>query len=290
VTLRHSETETAVVIDVGATRTEAGFGGWKDRPEPVQIEETPDTCDGLVETLRRLTDELVDEARSSGRDVSTVAVGVPGLVDNEGVLVEAPHTSFGDIELSDELDPDVPVVVKNDANAQALGCARLSEADSLCYVALGTGIGGGIIQSSELVRGADGFAGEVGHISVPASSFSDSLCACGRRKCLETVASGEYLRTTLGDSWWERELTSDEERVVKHAGEAVGEAVSVLAVLNNPESIVVTGKLATRDRFVAGMNERRRYPWTDCSLKTYQDTWQFAREGLTKLGCQATEK
>ena len=288
--MRHSETETAVVIDVGATRTEAGFGGWKDRPEPVRVEETPDTCDGLVETLRRLTDELVDEARSSGRDVSAVAVGVPGLVDKEGVLVEAPHTSFGDIELSDELNIDVPIVVENDANAQALGCARLSGTDCLCYIALGTGIGGGIIQSGELVRGADGFGGEVGHISVPASSFSDRLCACGRRKCLETVASGEYLRTSLGDSWWERELTSDEERVVKHAGEAVGEAVSVLAVLNSPESIIVTGKLATREGFVAGMNERWSYPWSDCSLKTYQETWQFAREGLTKLGSQATEK
>ena len=286
--MRRSETETAVVIDVGATRTEAGFGGWKDRPEPVRVEETPDTRDGLVETLRRLTDELVDEARSSGRDVSAVAVGVPGLVDDEGVLVEAPHTSFGDLELSDKLNLNVPVVVENDANAQALGCARLSGTECLCYIALGTGIGGGIIQSGELIRGADGFAGEVGHISVPASS--DRLCACGRRKCLETVASGEYLRTSLGDSWWERELTSDEERVVKHAGEAVGEAVSVLAVLNNPESIIVTGKLTTRDRFVAGMNERRRYPWTDCSLKTYQETWQFAREGLTKLGSQATEK
>jgi len=288
--LRRSEMETAVVIDVGATRTEAGVGGWKDRPEPVHVEETPDTDDGLVKMLRRLTDELVDEARSSGRDVSAVAVGAPGLVDKEGKLVEAPHTSFGDLELSDELDLNVPVVVENDANAQALGCARRSGTDFLCYIALGTGIGGAHLVKGELVRGMNGFAGEVGHMRVPSSSSSDRLCACGQRGCLETVASGKHLQETLGDSWWKRELTPEEERVVKHAGESVGEAVTILAVLNSPESVIVTGKLATRDSFVAGMKERWSYPWSDCSLKTYEDTWQFAREGLTKLARRETER
>jgi len=289
-TLRRSETETYVVIDVGATRTEAGFGGWKERPEPVDVKETPDTCDGLIEMLRSFIDELVNEARSSGRDVSAVAVGVPGLVDNKGKLVDAPHTSFGNLKLSDELDLNVPVVVENDANAQSLGCARRSGTDCLCYVTLGTGIGGGIIQSGELVRGMNGFAGEVGHMRVPSSSSPDRLCACGQRGCLETVASGEYLRASLGDSWWERELTPNEVSVVKHAGEAVGEAVTILAVLNNPESVIVTGKLATRDSFLTGMKEAWNHPWTDFSLKMYEDSWQFAREGLTKLVRRATEK
>ncbi|MDZ7688834.1 MAG: ROK family protein [Halobacteriales archaeon] len=281
-----SETETAVVVDVGATRTEAGFGGWKERPEPARVEDTPDTTDELVGTVRRLTDELIEEARSSGCDVSAVAVGVPGLVDKEGTLVDAPHTSFGNLDLSDELDTCVPVAVENDANAQALGCAGNTE--DLFYVALGTGIGGAHVVSGEVVRGANGFAGEVGHVPVPASA-SDRPCACGRRGCLETVASGEYLRETLGDAWWERELHSGERRVVRRAGEAVGEAVSLLAVVNDPETFVVTGSMTTRDEFIAGMNHGWSHPWTDCSLRTYEKTWRFARDGLTKVACRAVD-
>lgn len=293
---RLSETETAVVVDVGATRTEAGYGGWHERNQAVRVEETPMKTDGLVAGLRSTVGELVEEARSAGRDVSAVAVGVPGLVDHEGRLVEAPHTSFGSVDLSDELAVDLPLAVENDANAQALGCSRILEHASLCYVALGTGIGGGIVESGEVVRGANGFAGEVGHMRAPVSTepqdAHDGLCECGRRGCLETVASGDYLLETLGDRWWKRELPPDEERVVKRAGEAVGNAASQLAVLNDPESVVVTGKLTAKDVFVAGMRETYSRPWvdTDCPLKTHEHTWRFAREGLTEIARRAAEK
>lgn len=280
-------TDTAVVVDVGATWTQAGFGGWEERQEPIYSEDSPDTRDGLVRTLRRLTDELVSVARSADRKVERIAVGLPGWVDSDGRLVESPHAPFGGLDINAELgnEVDVPFVVENDANAQALGCAEGSE--TVCYVALGTGVGGGVVEAGSLLKGANGFAGEVGHIPV---SGSDRPCPCGKEGCLGTVASGESLRKDLGDSWWERELSPDEERRVEEAGEAVGEAASVLAALNDPTRVVVAGSLTRREGFMAGVTKTWDHPWTDCSLETVGDTWDLARDGLTRLARKDTDK
>lgn len=277
---------TVVAIDVGATRTEAGFGGWQEKTEPVRVEETPDSRDSMVRLLRRLTDELVSLARSADREVSGVGVGLPGWVDEDGRLVESPHTSFGGMDIQAEIadTADVPFVAENDANAQALGCSQDSE--TVCYIALGTGVGGAVVDSGTLVRGANGFAGEVGHIPV---SVSDRRCPCGKSGCLDTVASGSSLRKDLGDSWWKKELSSDEEQRVVEAGEAVGEAASTMAALNDPKRIVMTGHLTTREGFMKGVKKTWDHPWTDCSLETTEETWTVARTGLTRLTRRATD-
>ncbi|HEY6675010.1 MAG TPA: ROK family protein, partial [Rubrobacteraceae bacterium] len=126
-----------------------------------------------------------------------------------------------DIPLKDKLEPRIglPLTLENDANAATWGEFRFgagSEVDHLVFVALGTGIGGGVISHRMLVRGAQGSAGELGHVTIQASG---PRCACGNRGCLEALASGTAIRRRA------RELASE------HPGSALGRLAADREVL-----------------------------------------------------------
>jgi len=123
-----------------------------------------------------------------------LGVGVPGMLDRDGVLRFSPHLPDAvgaDLKslLGEQLRGCAPVV-ENDANCAALaehtfGAARgVQEA---LVVTLGTGIGGGLIEEGRVTLGAHGFAGEIGHMLIDTSG---PPCPCGRNGCWETYASG----------------------------------------------------------------------------------------------------
>jgi glucokinase len=143
---------------------------------------------------------IVDELRAAViRDASAVpiGVGVPGMLDRRGVLVFSPNlpSAVGaDFRLlfAERLATDAPVL-ENDANCAALAEHALGAArgfDDVVVVTLGTGIGGGLVVGGRPMLGAQGFAGEVGHMVVDPSG---PLCPCGRRGCWERYASGAGL-------------------------------------------------------------------------------------------------
>ncbi|MCH4008010.1 ROK family glucokinase [Companilactobacillus sp.] len=83
----------------------------------------------------------------------------------------------------------IPVTIENDANVAALGERWMgagNNADDVVFVTLGTGVGGGIIADGHILHGAGGAAGEIGHVTVDPNGF---MCTCGKRGCLETIAS-----------------------------------------------------------------------------------------------------
>lgn len=180
-----------VGIDVGGTKI---LTVAVDRHDPGRVlarhtAPVPDTVESFV-------DALAEGARTVG-GADDVGVGVPGLVDAEGVLRAAPHlghlvdVSFGD-RLAEALGVG-RVAIDNDANCalraeMAVGAARAVE--DVVLVTLGTGIGGAIAVDGEVRTGAHGFAGEPGHMLVdPAGPW----CPCGRRGCWERYASGSGL-------------------------------------------------------------------------------------------------
>ena len=128
---------------------------------------------------------------------SSVGVGVPGLVDVEGVLRFAPNLpGVVDLDVRGALlarFPNTTVRVDNDATCAGWAEAQVGAArgavDAL-LVTLGTGIGGGIIARGRVVRGANGFAGEFGHMVVDPHG---PPCPCGQRGCWERFASGSGL-------------------------------------------------------------------------------------------------
>jgi len=185
-----------VGVDVGGTTTAAGIvsaGG-----EVLAAARAPTHRDGpgtAVGTIERLAAAMLDEAARRQLRVAGVGVGVPGPVDAEAGRVgePVPHApELADQPLASLLSTRLgaPVFVDNDVNALALaewmfGAGR--GARSLVVLAPGTGFGGGLVLEGALVRGAAGFAGELGHTPV---KFDGPRCWCGGRGCLALYASG----------------------------------------------------------------------------------------------------
>jgi glucokinase-like ROK family protein len=188
-----------LVADLGATsidvaRTDLGGTILAHRAEPADIAGGPTAILGRVETL---FDELLAEAPSSDR-VWGIGIGVPGPVEfGTGRPVAPPIMPGWDRHPIRERFTerfDVPVWVDNDVNVMALGESRKGVAhghQNVVFVKVGTGIGAGLISDGLLHRGAQGSAGDVGHIQV--SEDPASVCRCGNIGCLEALAGGAAL-------------------------------------------------------------------------------------------------
>lgn len=156
---------------------------------------TPSGGDALLDVLAQIVDELAP--------IDTLGIGVPGLVTRAGTLRAAPNIAgIDDLAIGSRLGQRLGMVVEvdNDATSAAaaewqLGAGR--GADDMVMVTLGTGIGGGLVLGGRLQRGANGFAGEIGHMVVDPDG---EPCPCGRRGCWERYASGSGLGRLAQDA------------------------------------------------------------------------------------------
>jgi glucokinase len=146
--------------------------------------------DGVAAQVARVASELRDR---STRGVSAVGLGVPGLVSpstgNVVISTDLPSLVRGGMQEELARATGLPVLLENDANAAAfgeyaVGAGRGSR--NMFYITIGTGIGGALVLDGRLWKGASGFAGEIGHITIAPEGVE---CACGNTGCLETVAS-----------------------------------------------------------------------------------------------------
>ncbi|MFI7320772.1 ROK family protein [Streptomyces venezuelae] len=245
------------------------------REDPLSIADGPQAVLGHVErTLRTLLKE-------SGRDaggLKSIGVGVPGPVEfSTGRPVDPPimpgwHQFPIPEFFADRFGPRA--LVDNDVNVMALAEQRRAFPDTryLLYIKVGTGIGCGIVADSRLHRGAQGSAGDIGHIRV---GDVEDPCRCGNTGCLEAVAGGAALARRLSALGLDATSGSDVVRLVKsgnrdavrmvrEAGRAVGEVLAGLVNFFNPDTVVVGGALAAvHDQLLAGVREavyRRSHP------------------------------
>jgi glucokinase len=144
----------------------------------------------------------------NGRQPQAIGVSFGGPVDFERGLVRLSHHVPGweETPLREWLTAefDAPVSVDNDANVAALGEWRYGAGqgvDDLLYVTVSTGVGGGWVLNGRIWRGHEGMAGEIGHTVVDPYG---PLCLCGKRGCVERLASGPYMAQALAAAW-ERE-------------------------------------------------------------------------------------
>ena len=134
------------------------------------------------------------------KQVKGVSLGIAGAIQRKkGIITQSPNFSGWEdcqikLEVEAGLSRKIPVILENDANAAAMG-ERWQGAgrgvDNLICLTLGTGIGGGIIINGKLLYGADGMAGELGHITVVPDG---PRCHCGNYGCLEALASGTAIQ------------------------------------------------------------------------------------------------
>lgn len=179
-------------VDVGGTKVAAGV---------------VDDDGRIIEKLRRTTPAARPDSTSdviagavtellSRHEVETIGIGAAGFVDeSRSTVLFAPNLAWRDEPVQKLVEERIgrPVVVENDANAAAwaeatLGAARGEE--HVMLIAVGTGIGAGIVVHGQLYRGRFGMAGEPGHYRVVPEG---RLCGCGNRGCWEQYASGSAL-------------------------------------------------------------------------------------------------
>lgn len=184
-------------VDVGGTKTLSVLvelpphGG---RPNVLDRELLPSHAH-TDEAMNMIVQSVTALMERDATVPAAIGVGLAGFVDRRGIVRQAPNTpGLVGVDVAGELGLrfDLPTLVDNDANCAAVAAHRIvtGGCESLVAVTLGTGIGGGVILDGKLLRGANGFAGEPGHMVIDPDG---PLCPCGQRGCWETFASGTGL-------------------------------------------------------------------------------------------------
>ncbi len=183
-----SDAAQAIGVDVGGTKTSA-LRVTADG-EVLARAVTPTPAADQQGTI----DAMIDVAKQVGSpDVAAVGLAAAGLVETAtGVLLFAPNIAWRNLPLRDEMASalGLPTIAENDATAATWAEVRFGAARNrrnVLFVGVGTGIGGGIVADGLLIRGAHGFAAEIGHIVVEPDG---PVCGCGNHGCWEQVASG----------------------------------------------------------------------------------------------------
>ena len=198
-----------------------------------------------------------------------IGFGGPVNFADQAIALSTHVGGWRDFRLGDWLRDvaGAPVVMDNDANVGALGEGRYGAgvgASPLFYMTLSTGIGGGILVNGEVLRGADSWAGEIGHIPIEPEGPS---CLCGSNGCLERLCCGLWLARDHGRT--AQELLTDPQFVrgyVRHLARGLKAAVMLL----NPAKIVIGGGISKAgDRLFVPLREelRRQVPaWSGARL------------------------
>ncbi|WP_182353119.1 ROK family glucokinase [Flaviflexus huanghaiensis] len=182
----------SIGIDVGGTKIAGGVVDDSGRIiSRVRRPSPADDAEAIVQEVIAIARELADSY-----DAQSIGIGAAGFVSKDRrTILFAPNIAWRDEPLADRVEEalNLPVVVENDANAAAWGEFTYgvgANANSIVFITLGTGVGGGIIIDGQLLRGSNGFAGEIGHLNLIMDGIK---CGCGSRGCWEQYSSGTAL-------------------------------------------------------------------------------------------------
>jgi predicted NBD/HSP70 family sugar kinase len=262
-----------LAIDFGATHgmvaiTDLSGTILELEPSRLNIADGPEAVlDGAVDAADRLLARL-DRPAS---DLLGVGIGLPGPVEHSTGKPTNPPIMPGwdgfDVPAYIRQSFDVPVLVDNDVNLLALGehATVWKAEDNLLFVKVATGIGAGIISGGKLQRGAQGTAGDLGHVRVP---FTQRTPAHGDADAdLEALASGPGIARALGAKGVPATSSSDVVELAKlrdpratdairQAGRELGEVLATCVNILNPSVIVIGGSIARAgEHLVAGVRE-----------------------------------
>lgn len=254
-------------VDVGGTTIKMGLfdlegnvlDKWeiKTRTENGGVNVLPDIAEAIK--------AKISEKSIAKEDVVGVGIGVPGPVDDKGVVYKCVNLGWGVLNINEELGRllDMPVKGGNDANVAALGEMWKGGGqgfESIVVVTLGTGVGGGIIMNGKILTGAKGAAGEIGHIHV--DDDEKDVCGCGNTGCLEQFASATGVvrlanralastdkKTVLkvgevsAKDVWDAVKAGDEVaiEIAEEFGQYLGKGLAAVACVINPEAFVIGG-------------------------------------------------
>ncbi len=235
----------------------------------------------IIKNIAYTLDDSLSGLGKTKADLAGIGIGVPGPVEYDtGEISQSVNIGWPDhypVKKLLEKESGLPVFVENDANCAALGELWKGSgqgARNLIFVTLGTGVGGGIISGGKIVRGVNGAGGEIGHItSIPEGG---ALCNCGKRGCLETIASATGIvrlavekKRVFADSGRRTLLAGKEEsftakdvfdcarsgdslclEVTEEMSFHLGLALANLGNALNPEKIIIGGGVSKAGEFL----------------------------------------
>ncbi len=263
--------------DIGATSIDIALANFKGDilehyTEPADVRDSPEVVLGRCAEIIL---ELLIKRGGTPEQVAAIGIGVPGPVEfAKSVLIAPPLMShwenFSVKELVSKTFTSATVVVDNDVNIMALGELYAGGGKGLSnfiWVKIGTGIGSGIITMGEIYRGANGTAGNIGHIE---ADHNGPICRCGNRGCLEAMAAGpsiaqrgrqaaeegrspflskrlmenngKLMANDIGEAASKGDTAAIE--IIRDSGRLVGSVLAGLVEFINPEVIFIGGGIS----------------------------------------------
>lgn len=267
-------------VDVGGTTVKIGlFSGDGKLEEKYEIAtDKSDQGAHIIEHIAAKLDEIIAEKSYGILDCMGVGIGLPGPVDR-GMILGCVNLGWGIFSIVEKFSKafhNVPVYAGNDANIAALGeyvAGAGKGMKNMMMVTLGTGVGGGIIIDGRILEGANGGAGEIGHI--PVNPQEQDICGCGKKGCLEQYASAtgivriaEKLRKENGNTALPAGCTAKQVfdyakegdelamQAVEELGRYLGLALASCACVLNPEGIVIGGGVSRAGKILLDVTEK----------------------------------
>ncbi len=257
-----------IVADLGVTHSRLALVDLLGNPLEPPIDLEIDLSAGPADTLGVIQQTMKEIVERADDAPLGVGIGLPAPIDASTSLpVDPPLLSaWNRYPLGREIGSalSMPAYVEKDANLMALAEQRRnwSHATSLVFVKVGTDIDSGIVIGGDLYRGANGAAGDIGHIQL--EDHADRLCSCGRNGCLEAVAGGRALAaqiTALGRKAANaRALVSlvqsgdsEAKSLLRRAGTHIGVVLAGAVSFADPEVIVLGGDLGIEPLLVASV-------------------------------------
>lgn len=240
-------------IDVGGTKVALRVEGCEDEPYEVRFDWTGQATP--EQDIADLTDHIDAVVRQWAAPVSAVGVAMPATLVGGRVTTWPSRPTWNGLDLHGVLGRALPgarIACADDGDVAAYAEADHAGVRDLAYLGVGTGIGGGIVMAGRSVPGFDRGSCEIGHMVV---AYGGALCTCGRRGCLQAIASGPATLRRAGEAAG-REVTYPELRSAWHSGapwavSAVDESCELLAAaaigvteLVRPSLVVIGGGFA----------------------------------------------
>ncbi|WP_062108126.1 ROK family protein [Bacillus niameyensis] len=264
--------EYSIGIDIGGTKIAAGIISKEGEVVHKSTVPTPSMGkDEILSLLKEIIQNLLEWAADQQLALEGIGIGTAGQVGFfEGKIVSGTPNikNWNGVPLRDEIQAytDLPIYIDNDVNVLTLAEYQFGAAkgcEEVICLALGTGVGGGVLTKGELIRGTWGGGAELGHMTI---DMNGKECNCGLRGCLETYASGTWIakrmQELLEESGLDSNITSyDVIRLYHEEDEMAGQVIQTMirglanGIVNlihlfNPQVVVLGGGVMSNGQWI----------------------------------------
>jgi len=226
-----------LAIDAGGTNLRATI--YKIGDELISIKEKSDEI-GLA--------AFIEKILISHKDIKTIGISYAGQV-KDGIIIDAPNikVDIAEIKKYFKTKYDMPLYIENDLTCAVIAEAKELKSQNICALYAGTGLGLGVIDDGNIIKGSSNLACEIGHIPYKKAPFK---CGCGRDNCIENFISGtgitkwiNYYNLTCKPTLeaLKNDTSPNSKKIIKEFEEALFYAIGTTITLFNPEILVLGG-------------------------------------------------